>query len=208
MLSWRVAILPYIEQQNLYQQFKFDEPWDSPNNIRLLDKMPAVYALPNRPAKGKGETFFRVFTGPRTPFDLSRNRPGPLSAGLPIVQFTDGTSNTLLVVEAGESVPWTKPDELPFPEKGPLPKLGAATSNRFFALFADGSVRQLPIRLDEQTLRNLVDPADGNVIDWEKIEGTKRQGRAPAEARPEGGTAKPSTGGPAKSPPPPPERKR
>ena len=42
-LSWRV-ILPYIEQDFLYRQFKLDEPWDSPKNLALLNQMPQTYA--------------------------------------------------------------------------------------------------------------------------------------------------------------------
>src|SRR5581483_4336211 len=44
--SWRVLILPYISEQALYAEFKLDEPWDSAHNIRLLDRMPRLYAAP------------------------------------------------------------------------------------------------------------------------------------------------------------------
>src|SRR5437773_109335 len=65
LLSWRVALLPYLEKGNLYREFKLDEPWDSPHNLKLLDKMPKVYA----PVAGDAKeywTFYRVFTGPGT----------------------------------------------------------------------------------------------------------------------------------------------
>jgi hypothetical protein len=169
LLSWRVALLPFFEEDNLYKQFKFDEPWDSPNNIKLLDKMPNVYSLPGREAK-KGETFIRVFTGQHAAFDLSRpGGNGSFTPGRKIFSFTDGTSNTLLVVEAAESVPWTKPDELPVDPKKTLPKLGGLLPDKFLAVLADGSVEMIPTKIGEKTLRNLIDPADGNVIDWEKI---------------------------------------
>ena len=61
-LSWRVHLLPYIEQDNLYQQFKLDEPWDSENNKKLIEKMPKVYATPLAMAQ-PGETYYKVFTG-------------------------------------------------------------------------------------------------------------------------------------------------
>jgi len=48
LLSWRVAILPFIEEEALYKRFKLDEPWDSPHNIALLKEMPQTYALPNQ----------------------------------------------------------------------------------------------------------------------------------------------------------------
>ncbi|HEY8503525.1 MAG TPA: DUF1559 domain-containing protein, partial [Gemmataceae bacterium] len=106
LLSWRVAILPYLDQNNLYQQFKLDEPWDSEHNKKLLEKMPEIYA----PVRGKApqphSTYYQVFTGPGTPF------AGP--KGLHFREFKDGLSNTLLVVEAGVAVPWTKPQDIPY----------------------------------------------------------------------------------------------
>src|SRR5947207_661102 len=44
LLSWRVAILPYLAEKKLYDEFKLDEPWDSKHNIKLLEKMPKPYA--------------------------------------------------------------------------------------------------------------------------------------------------------------------
>ena len=65
LLSWRVLILPFLEDDdNLYAQFKLDEPWDSPHNIKLLTKMPEVYAHPADPeAAKKGLTYYQVFVG-------------------------------------------------------------------------------------------------------------------------------------------------
>src|SRR5271155_415299 len=70
LLSWRVAILPYIEHEALYQQFKLDEPWDSPHNKKLLDKMPKLYA-PTVNLKGVGDnmTFCQVVIGLNTMFN-------------------------------------------------------------------------------------------------------------------------------------------
>ena len=178
LLSWRVAILPYIEQGNLYRQFKLDEPWNSEHNMKLLALMPPQYAVPNHAAK-KGETYLRVFVGPNTPFNLEHLKPG---TGPRMVDFVDGLSNTLLVVEAAESVPWTKPDELVVDPKKPLPKLGGSLPNAFFAVFADASVHEIPQKIDERTLRNLIDPRDGNVVDWDPIE--KPRDRKPRRTSP------------------------
>ena len=94
LLSWRVAILPYIEEAPLYKEFKLDEPWDSENNKKLIAKMPKVYA-PVRVKAKEGETFYQVFTGENTLFDPKGPAPRfPAS-------ITDGTSNTGLVFEAG-----------------------------------------------------------------------------------------------------------
>ena len=79
LLSWRVAILPFIEQGDLYKQFKLNEPWDSPHNIALLDKMPAKFEVAGTDPP-KGHTYFQVFTGPGTLFDPARMRPAGRSA--------------------------------------------------------------------------------------------------------------------------------
>jgi prepilin-type processing-associated H-X9-DG protein len=88
-----------------------------------------------------------------------------------ILAITDGTSNTFLVAEAAEAVPWTKPEDLVVDDKKPLPKLGGQFANVFNVAFADGSVHFITSGIDEQTLRNLINPADGNVIDFDKLEG-------------------------------------
>src|SRR5262249_19066762 len=106
-LSWRVALLPYLEQEDLYKQFNLDEPWDSPNNLRLLDRMPDVYRPPGQD-KRFNLTHFQVFVGPRTPFERNvRIKLTDQANGFP-----DGTSNTILVTVAKDPVPWTKPDDL------------------------------------------------------------------------------------------------
>jgi hypothetical protein len=83
--------------------------------------------------------------------------------------FPDGTSNTLLVVEAGNPVPWTKPADVPYHPRKPVPTLGAQSSRVFHAATADGAVHALPRRLDQRTLHALITPAGGEAIDWEKL---------------------------------------
>lgn len=190
LLSWRVAILPYLEQEALYRQFKLDEPWDSPHNKKLLEKMPKIYAPIRSRAKEPYLTHYQVFTGPRAPFPLRLEKNAPFGAWGPrMANFTDGTSNTLLVVEAANAVPWTKPEDLAYEDKKPLPKLGADFHGGFMAAFADGAVRFLKNDLDEETLRNLIMPADGNEMDWDKIDGKERRRRqdgGEAPVRPKG----------------------
>lgn len=166
LLSWRVLILPYIEQGDLYKQFKLDEPWDSPHNLKLLDKMPRMYALPHGlPVTVKVDpsaTFYQVFTGKGTAFEGTKGLRYPGN-------FPDGTSNTILVIEAGEAVPWTKPADLTYDPARPLPPLGGIfTGEGRFSLFGrnrtkgfhvalgDGSVRFLTPGISEATLREAI----------------------------------------------------
>jgi prepilin-type processing-associated H-X9-DG protein len=157
LLSWRVAILPYIEQQGLYSQFHLDEPWDSPHNMALASQMPTTYLCPSRPAlnRSQGLTTYQVLAGPGTMFD------GPQGVG--IASITDGTSNTLLVVEATNPVPWTKPDDIAVPP-GQIPTgLGSMHPGGYNALFADGSVKFLKNSLSPQVLRALA-TRNGNEV--------------------------------------------
>jgi hypothetical protein len=169
LLSWRVALLPFLEDDRLYTEFKLDEAWDSPHNKKLLARMPAVYGLPGVKVTPDHGTFYRVFTGADTPFNPAARRAGPWPIGTRMAGITDGTSNTILVVEAGEAVPWTKPDDLAYDPKKPLPKLGGLFPEGFHILLADGSVRYLGPKVREKDLRALITPAGGEVIDWKTI---------------------------------------
>jgi hypothetical protein len=157
LLSWRVAILPFIEEDALYKEFRLNEAWDSDHNKKLLKKMPAIYGIPGVKTKPEHGTFYRVFVGPDAPFTLKGNGPR-----IPI--FTDGTSNTILVVEAGEPVPWTKPDELVYDAKKPVPKLGGLFKEGIHLGMADGSVKFVDRKIKEKALRALITPSGGEVL--------------------------------------------
>jgi prepilin-type processing-associated H-X9-DG protein len=172
LYSWRALILPYLEAEAIYRQFKLDEPWDSPNNRILIAHMPKVFAAPaveglkTRP----GETFYQVLVGTETAF--------PQSEGIKIPDdFPDGTANTWLVVEAGESVPWTKPADLEYAADQPLPTLGGIFntegrfslfgSNRqkgFNVAFVDGSIRFFKPGLSETNVRAFITRNGGEKI--------------------------------------------
>src|SRR5262245_148048 len=144
LLSWRVLILPYIGETKLFREFHLEEPWDSPHNKKLLPKMPRLYA----PVRGKaepGHTCLQVFTGPGTVFEGAKV--------CRIRDIADGTSNTILMVEAAEPVPWTKPADLPYHAKKPLPKLGFAFPKIFLFSTADGSSYVGKRDFDERVMR-------------------------------------------------------
>lgn len=160
-LSWRVALLPYLDEAPLYNEFKLDESWDSPHNIKLLDRMPQVYEVVGGRAAPRNHTCFQVFTGDKLifhPFLDLKSR---------IHTISDGSSNTFLVVESGRPVPWTKPEDIQYqPFMGlPGPLLGYSMPGSFLAGFGDGTVRSMSITLPPETLDRLIHPADGNVVD-------------------------------------------
>ncbi len=140
LLSWRVQILPFIEKGQLYEQFKLDEPWDSPHNIALLDQMPMVYQNPNLP-KGSDTNYLGIVY------------PGSLFENAKVKKFADikdGLSNTILAVEAGgkKSVPWTKPQDLTIDKSSPVADLQGVRPGIFLAALADGSVRVFTYTID------------------------------------------------------------
>lgn len=153
-LSWRVAILPYVEQNELFKQFKLDEPWDSAHNKKLIPRMPKLYESPNAPAAA-GMTYYQSFTGPNTINKI-------LVQGMRFPQIPDGTSNTIIVAEAAIPVEWTRPADIEIAPGQAIALGGDNTGTQ--AAYADGTVRRLPRNLDQQILRWLIDPADGNVI--------------------------------------------
>ncbi|MBA4062705.1 MAG: hypothetical protein C0501_03185 [Isosphaera sp.] len=157
ILSWRVLILPYIEQEELYKEFKLDEPWDSDHNKKLLGKMPPVYAIPGQTKPGGTDTHYRVFVGNGAGWDWVK--------GQQLQQIRDGTSNTWMCVTAADAVPWTKPDELAFdPDKDMAKLVGAVVNGRAQVAMFDGSVRSLKKVPAKDVVKALVTRDGGEVI--------------------------------------------
>jgi hypothetical protein len=148
LLSWRVLLLPYLEEGELFRQFKLGEPWDSPHNIQLLCQMPRVFSpMEGNPSKVPFTTVFQVFVGEGTAFEGReglRFRP----------EFAGRMSDTILIAESAIPVPWTKPEDIRYDPGQPLPKLGGAFfKHRLHVALLDGSVRTFRKDLDEATLR-------------------------------------------------------
>jgi RNA polymerase sigma factor (sigma-70 family) len=162
LLSWRVAILPFIEEDNLFKQFKMDEAWDGPYNKRFLANMPKVYAPVGAQHKETDRTYYQAFVGMDAGFEPHKELriPG---------DFSDGTSNILWIVEAGSPVPWTKPEDLPYVPDQALPKLGGLFEGNFNALFVDGDVKFLSGKADEKLLRAAITRNGGENFDRAKL---------------------------------------
>lgn len=153
--SWRVALLPYLEQDALFRQYNFNEPWDSETNKKVLAKMPAVYRDPGDPESSTNASYFAL-TGPQTVFSGR--------TGTAIMRITDGTSNTIMVVEAKRDIPWTKPEDISYAADKPVPQLGGYYGDVFHVAICDGSVRALPLKMDEKTLRGMITKDGGEQI--------------------------------------------
>ena len=158
-LSWRVALLPFLDEGALFQAFRLDEPWDSPHNKALVARMPEVFTTPSSPTEN-GTTRIRLFEGPGTLF--------PGDRGMPIQQMTDGTSNTVAIVAAANAVPWTRPGDLPFAPNEPLPDLDDTDDKGVLVGIADGSVRYV-LGADEPFWKMLITPAGGEVVNWSQL---------------------------------------
>jgi hypothetical protein len=158
LLSWRVAILPYIEQGQLYNQFHLDEPWDSPHNKTLIGKMPAIFRLSGSKA-APGMTNYVVPVGGGALYSSTGEEPA-------FKDITDGTSNTIMMVGVDDkhAVVWTKPDDLQFDAQDPKKGIGSVNREGFPAAFCDGSVRFLRSTIDAKTLKALFTRAGGEVV--------------------------------------------
>jgi len=165
MHSWRVLLLPFLGQQQLYDSYRFDEPWDGPHNRALAAQSPAIYRCPAdaHAHPSSSETNYFVIVVPETVFPYDR----PIG----IEEITDGTSNTLLVVEAiNLGINWMQPQDLEMEQAaaGINPKTGPGISSRHVEgthmTLADGSVRLFSDDTSPELLMELIERCDGKVI--------------------------------------------
>ncbi|HMP68540.1 MAG TPA: DUF1559 domain-containing protein [Pirellulaceae bacterium] len=170
LLSWRVHLLPFVEQEALYREFRLDEPWDSEHNLALLERMPDIFRSPRSEADPGMTVYLGVGGEQGVLIAPSANRA---DTGIRLADITDGLSNTLMLVEVNDTlaVPWTKPDDGINTDS-----LELETLEHFFGLypngtnvaFCDGSTRFLSSHLRLDLWIHLLKRNDGHVIDyWE-----------------------------------------
>ena len=147
LLSWRVSILPFIDEIPLYQQFHLNEPWDSEHNKTLIDKMPACLKSPLSKNVEPGKTNYLGVRGEHAFF-----KDG---TGVRVADIPDGLSHTIAVVEADDerAVTWTKPDDYAYDPENPSAGLGGLFATGFNALFSDGSVQTIGKEVDKEALK-------------------------------------------------------
>ena len=149
LLSWRVAMLPYLEQQALYSQFHLDEPWDSPHNRTLIEKMPAIFDNPNINEPGK--TDYLALVGPECVMDGTAD-------GISFAKISDGTARTIVLVEADadRAVEWTKPEDIQFDAKNPHDGFGKLRPGGCNTAFCDGHIQFIGAEIDPGLMKALV----------------------------------------------------
>lgn len=166
LLSWRVHILPFVEQQALYEQFHLDEPWDSEHNKKLIANMPGVYRNPKSNAP-ENETTYLVPVGKDLAFEEpTKETREKFPLGTRFAQFTDGLSNTAIAVNVADeaSVIWTKPDDLEVDLQNPWNHLDDTAPEGIQVLFCDGSVQMLSPNTTAKFLQLLFQRNDGQPL--------------------------------------------
>lgn len=153
-LSWRVSLLPYLEYDHVYRQFDMTKPWDSPQNQPLSGTVVAPYA--DADTRTDPTTRVRCFYDNRAMFDTR--------LAVRIADISDGTSNTILYVEGGDKVTWSRFQDYKFDPNGPLPALGKPDKPSFTVVMGDGYVRTVRKSVSPAVLKAAITRDGGEVI--------------------------------------------
>ncbi len=158
LYSGRVLLLPFVEQQGLFQQWDQSQAWDSPANRSLASTDIKFFHDPSNPDQTPGNTDYLFLVGPGSAFEEL-----PDGEKMSFAQFTDGTSNTIVVMETkGTGVNWAEPKDIDISQ--PLPTTGSHP-NVVLVLFADGSVRTMSKDVPPDVMKSLSTRNGGEVVD-------------------------------------------
>lgn len=159
-MSWRVSMLPYIEEEAVFRMINKSAAWDDPSNRAATSMLIKPYKSAWDAGDTTPNTPYQAFVGPGAIFD---DRPGLQTR---ISNVTDGTSNTILFVHAQQQVPWAAPRDLPFNPNQPLPPLGHVQTAKlgFHVCMADGSVRWMLATTQEATLKGMITKSGGEGV--------------------------------------------
>lgn len=159
LLSWRVLILPFLGEKELYDQFHLDEAWDSPHNLALLEKMPEMYRSAGDIGASELKPGYTRFVAPLAANSIM----GKVGTPTRLREVADGLSNTILLVQAAPSaaVPWTKPEDLKVDLSNPISGMAGAEDPFFLTLFGDGASRLIEATVNKESLLAYIDKDDG-----------------------------------------------
>ncbi len=161
-LSWRVLLLPLLGEKELFEKFRLGEPWDNEHNKKLIPLMPKIYCAPGSKA-GEGKTNYLGVVGPNAAFSEKQ--------AITLIEFHDGTSNTIMLVEVPDeaAVEWTRPKDFPIGTQEPAKKLTGLRTGGFLTVFADGAPQFISTDVTSEMLRRLLTRNDMEVVSHDKF---------------------------------------
>lgn len=157
--SWRVLLLPFLNEEQLYREYRWDEPWNGPHNKTLAARLPAVYGCPAFDGVRTGKTTYLAVVGPAAAW--------PEYVGLSQKKFYDGISNTIQIIDWGDSdVSWMEPRDLPHNTLTAMQQVDLKYAfpkhhENLGVLFADGHVRSISPAISPTVFRGLLTPNRG-----------------------------------------------
>jgi prepilin-type processing-associated H-X9-DG protein len=160
LYSGRVLLLPFMEQQALYDAFDKTKAWDSPENLPLSQTDIITFQDPSATKRVPGQTDFLFVVGKGTALEIQGGNGWPT---LSMANILDGTSNTMYMVDVKNTgISWAEPRDLTVSAPMALPPGNHPGGN--MAVFFDGHTSMVPTNISPQTIRSLSTAAGGEQI--------------------------------------------